>query len=315
MSGMCTSAAVNCWVPHVSKSVGLSVKHCGSNPTTSYTSHTIAPNNPIRKTRHSPPCRHHTNRRAYNPITSSSSSSSSPLSLSVLWRQTVATFASGAVLGPLLDGEHSRHDVLHYTSPAHITLGPFYELESVWWVPLLFGVAGAILGVAHPLLDRWVLGPDERDGVGTGWDRGARMGLEPRWPVVLAGIALFAAQYSLSGVLAQAAALPSSSPVPVARACVDLTLGAYAVATWWLLDRTRGGLFMATLTAFAGPVIEIVLINYGGLYAYTHADVLGVPTWIPWVYFCGSPAVGNLGRRTYATLVMRSDKRAGTLRN
>lgn len=32
------------------------------------------------------------------------------------------------------------------------------------------------------------------------------------------------------------------------------------------------------------------------------AQVLGVPTWIPWVYFCGGPAVGLLGRKVWATL-------------
>ena len=34
----------------------------------------------------------------------------------------------------------------------------------------------------------------------------------------------------------------------------------------------------------------------------TGAQVLGVPTWIPWVYFCGGPAVGLLGRKVWATL-------------
>jgi len=29
------------------------------------------------------------------------------------------------------------------------------QLESCWWVPLLFGVAGIILGVSFPLLDDW----------------------------------------------------------------------------------------------------------------------------------------------------------------
>jgi hypothetical protein len=33
------------------------------------------------------------------------------------------------------------------------------------------------------------------------------------------------------------------------------------------------------------------------------AEVLGIPTWIAWVYFSGAPAVGNLGRRVRADLV------------
>lgn len=30
---------------------------------------------------------------------------------------------------------------------------PLLELETCWWVPLLFGVAGVILGVGFPVLD------------------------------------------------------------------------------------------------------------------------------------------------------------------
>ena len=60
---------------------------------------------------------------------------------------------------------------------------------------------------------------------------------------------------------------------------------------------------MAGLTALAGPGIEVVLIKVLGLYHYNHADILGIPTWIPWVYFCGAPAVGNLGRKVRMHLV------------
>ena len=62
------------------------------------------------------------------------------------------------------------------------------------------------------------------------------------------------------------------------------------------------GLFMASLTAVAGPLTEIALINKLSLYQYSHPAWAGIPTWIPWVYFCGSPAVGNLGRKVKAAL-------------
>lgn len=38
-------------------------------------------------------------------------------------------------------------------------------------------------------------------------------------------------------------------------------------------------------------------------------QVLGIPTWIPWVYFAGGPAVGLLGRRVWATLAEQQAKR------
>ena len=63
------------------------------------------------------------------------------------------------------------------------------------------------------------------------------------------------------------------------------------------------GMFMATITALAGPAIEVFLIAKLDLYSYSHPTAWGIiPTWIPWVYFCGSPAVGNLGRKIKAVL-------------
>lgn len=75
----------------------------------------------------------------------------------------------------------------------------------------------------------------------------------------------------------------------------------------WLL--VYAGLFMAVLTAVTGPITEVFLINKLGLYHYSHPNVWGVPTWIPWVYFCGSPAVGNLGRKVTAVLESQATMR------
>ena len=69
---------------------------------------------------------------------------------------------------------------------------------------------------------------------------------------------------------------------------------------------TPAGLFMASLTALAGPVVEILLIQQLHLYHYNHAGPIGVPNWIAWVYFCGSPAVGNLGRKVRAELLSQN---------
>lgn len=66
------------------------------------------------------------------------------------------------------------------------------------------------------------------------------------------------------------------------------------------------GFFMAALTALAGPLIEILLIKQFGLYHYNHTGPLGIPTWIPWVYFCGAPAVGMLGRKVRLDLLHQS---------
>jgi hypothetical protein len=72
-------------------------------------------------------------------------------------RQAAALFCASAVLGPLCDGLHSKADVLHYHDPSILVSvqigGLQWGLESCWWVPLLFGGAGVIIGVGVPLLD------------------------------------------------------------------------------------------------------------------------------------------------------------------
>ncbi|KAK3274050.1 hypothetical protein CYMTET_17747 [Cymbomonas tetramitiformis] len=230
------------------------------------------------------------------------------------WKLTAAVGASGAVLGPLCDGRHSTHDVLHYVSPTMISVPPLLTLETCWWVPVLFGVAGVLLGVSHPLLDdlRQAQSSEQAEAappVG-GWD--------PSWAFVLAGIGLFVAQYDASGVLDQGTNVAASwmgQPGVLASTAfgdrsLDVFLAATAVLHWFTFDRSRQGLFMACLTAVGGPLIEIFLINQLGLYHYAHADFAGIPAWIPWVYFCGSPAVGNLGRRCRAELAASSALRS-----
>eukprot|EP00899_Mesostigma_viride_P022298 jgi/Mesvir1/3252/Mv16391-RA.1 len=195
-----------------------------------------------------------------------------------LLEQSIAMFSGSAVLGPLLDGEHSNHNVLHYAKPAMIHVGPYFALETCWWVPVMFGIAGVILGVSHPFLDTVWGGPQS--------DASASSNETPRnmrrnttylsWLYVNACIGLFAMQYSLSGTL-DAAVAAGDAP----RVCVDLILATTGVAMWFIFDRTKGGLLMAALTAVAGPVLEIILINQLQLYQYTHPDILGIPTWIP----------------------------------
>ncbi|GMH38997.1 hypothetical protein BSKO_06895 [Bryopsis sp. KO-2023] len=203
-------------------------------------------------------------------------------------KQTALSFASGALLGPVCDGFHSSHDVLHYKDPVLIQLDWIgYSLETCWWVPVLFGVAGVILGVSHPLLDEWRAGkPNQQFARPSG-------GYDPNWALVLTCIGLFCLQYYLSGALES----PLASQTVLGVHSLDLVLFVYAVHHFLVFDCTIQGLFMASATAVCGPLIEIMLINQFDLYEYSNPDFLGIPSWIPWVYFCGAPAVGNLGRK------------------
>ena len=194
---------------------------------------------------------------------------------------------SAAALGPVCDGRHSAHDVLHYASdsvagaPWLLTLSGSSTpiLETCWWVPVAFGGAGVVLGAAHPLLDRaWGGGPRE----------------PPGWPTVLVAVASFVLCYDLSGELAQQAAERGGAHDYLA---LDVPLLACAVASFLAFERSRGGLLMMLLLATIGPAVEVVLINQLGLYAYTHPDFASIPSWITWVYAAGGPANGALGRQ------------------
>ena len=264
-------------------------------------------------------------------------------------------FLASAILGPLLDHQHSRFDILHYHEPLIIDVraaiasrlwGPDATpppdvaewmvraraavpdavadvfsaafaretgtLETAWWVPLLFGTAGIIIGLGHTLGDtlRLKIGakdPNAKDPNAASPDALATFvdacpgrpafGWEPAPSVVGACIALFAVQYASSGVLATTVD-PAFPGAP--RYAVDAALAASGVGAWGVFDGTRQGLVVAVATAVAGPFTEIFLINVTHLYHYENPDVFGIPSWITWVYFCGSPAVGNLSRAVRA---------------
>eukprot|EP00747_Dinoflagellata_sp_TGD_P063590 gnl/TRDRNA2_/TRDRNA2_153528_c2_seq1.p1 gnl/TRDRNA2_/TRDRNA2_153528_c2~~gnl/TRDRNA2_/TRDRNA2_153528_c2_seq1.p1 ORF type:complete len:246 (+),score=38.17 gnl/TRDRNA2_/TRDRNA2_153528_c2_seq1:107-739(+) len=203
---------------------------------------------------------------------------------------------AAAFLGPVCDGRHSSHDVLHYAADS-IAGAPWLLrapgsgqilLETCWWVPVAFGGAGVILGAAHPLLDRaWSGGPRE----------------PPGWPAVFVSILAFVACYDFSGQLAEAAALQGG---PHDWLALDVPLLACAVATFFVFERSPGGLFMMFLLATIGPAVEIGLINKLHLYAYMHPDFAGVPSWISWVYAAGGPANGALGRQLLYELAIRN---------
>ena len=266
-----------------------------------------------------------------------------------LLNEVLLIFVSGAILGPLLDHQHSRFNVLHYTEPVRVhfdaLMAPMWQspfgrmfdsvlpgfikdavrvafvnengvLETGWWVPPLFGVAAIVIGTGTTILDERRIRDSVRRARETEIRRGMHgideqvsrtsdlidrcpgkpaLGFMPGWMSVNWCISVFAFQYLASGVLAS----PQSPLVDgfLPYHLIDFVLCVWGVSTLYIFYRSAQGFFMASLTAVAGPVAEIVLINYGHLYSYAHPDVLGIPTWIPWVYFCGAPAVGNLSRQ------------------
>ena len=197
-----------------------------------------------------------------------------------IFKQTLFMGICGALLGPFLDGYHSAFGVLAYTNPINVQLLGVRLIQSDWWVPPMFGLAGIILGLTYPYLD-----------TSFGVDSAKR---RPPMHKVLYCISLFALQYYLSGLV-------FSLGWPDAP--LHALLAALAAANWLTFDRTPTGAVMSVVTGLAGPALEIALINVlpiltgpDGLYHYTHPDLLGIPLWIGWVYAAGAPAVGNLAR-------------------
>ena len=259
------------------------------------------------------------------------------LETTALANEAISMWLAAAVLGPLLDHQHSRFDVLHYHQPFTLNLAGglarsvaeaaqrlpsgargalafFFQretgiLETAWWVPPLFGGAGVVIGLGHTLGDSLRLRVGALAETFEGVDKKTFLdecpgkpvtGWEPSPAATALAISCFATQYFFSGALATTTNNPFGDHVP--RLAVDGVLAAWGIAAWWGFDRTAQGLVMACLTAVAGPVAEIGLINIAHLYAYASPDVLGVPTWIPWVYFCGAPAVGLLARAVRAEI-------------
>lgn len=206
------------------------------------------------------------------------------------WQAFVATalllYFISAPLGMLLDNYHGLFGVLSYEPKGTPLLISFQQtdgftsrvlLKSALWVPPLFGAAGAVMSSIVLYFDA-VLKTAEKDA-------------RPSWPKVMYGISFFSFQYYLSGLLDHLL-LPS--------AVIHAVLAALAAVGFILFDSSKAGLVLGAATALAGPAAEIFLINVLQLYHYTHADVLGICSWIPWVYLLGAPAVGNLARAIYA---------------
>ncbi|MCX5867195.1 MAG: hypothetical protein NT009_06895 [Proteobacteria bacterium] len=196
-----------------------------------------------------------------------------PLSFSILLRLAGLGFLSGALIGQLVDFAYPLSGSLHYFRPIWKLESP--ALEVCWWIPILYGVAGVILVVGYPLLDRRF----GQKPIG---------GFNPSWGFILASILYFVAQFYAG---------PFLSSTGISHIWTFAFTMLTGLLCWWLFDRTKAGVCMMALTATLGPLLELSMINVLDLYAYTGPDVFGIPLWILGAYICGCPPNGNLGRK------------------
>jgi Protein of unknown function (DUF2878) len=170
-------------------------------------------------------------------------------------------FVVGAVLGTGLDAIHAYGDVESYPDPAIGQLG--------WFVPVEFGLAGVVVGLAIPSLDLALAG------------RALTWPLAVRLREIAVIIVLYAATVAANGWGAAA--------VTVAFVAVlVLRLAGYAAPGDWVF---------ALIAAIAGPAVEATLVAIGA-FEYTQPDFLGIPVWLPALWANG----GVMIRRVFADL-------------
>lgn len=153
----------------------------------------------------------------------------------------------GASLGTFCDHCHVWGGVLAYRNP-------FIDGQA-WWVMPLFAWAAVMVAVGYGLGEKLTgtrLAPiSRRRGVGYGL--------------------FFLGAYGATAIF---------SDWPNAL-LVLLTLGFVSIL---LIEKDRALLVSALLTAVAGSLFEAALSSTGAFY-YLHPDFLGIPRWLPALYF------------------------------
>ena len=102
----------------------------------------------------------------------------------------------------------------------------------------------------------------------------------------------------LTGFIGLCIIWSASGILPFSSVIITTILLPISLIMWLNLDKTREGLIIALITSLIGCLIEIILSKLNHFY-HTSQNIMGIPYWLPAIYFAASVGLGNIGRWLY----------------